>query len=130
MKNHEAWYFKEAKNNNEAIIKGKDILELLAQNLPATKSDTLKTTIFHILLNDCSDYYRNNEDVNNTYQWLKEVGVRFNAVRAANLDEETLTSENFNFNKKSAELEPVVIELEQILETLGITKDNFDANDL
>ncbi|WP_245968977.1 hypothetical protein [Candidatus Rickettsia colombianensi] len=81
---------------------------MLAQNLPATKSDTLKTTIFYILLNDCSDYYRNHEDVNNTYQWLKEVGVRFNVVRAANLDEETLTSENFNFNKKSAELEPVV----------------------
>ena len=112
---------KEAKNNNEAIIKGKDILELLAQNLPATKSDPLKTTIFHLLLNDCSDYYRNNEDVNNTYQWLKEIGVRFSVVRAASLDEEILTSENFNFNKKSAELEPVVIELEQIL---GITKDN------
>ncbi|CAK6587107.1 MAG: hypothetical protein IRF16RH_06915 [Rickettsia helvetica] len=43
-------------------------------------------------------------------------------VRAASLDEEILTSENFNFNKKSAELGPVVIELEQILETLGITK--------
>ncbi len=27
---------KEAKNSNEAIIKGKDILELLAQNLPVT----------------------------------------------------------------------------------------------
>ncbi|GAA5252447.1 hypothetical protein [Candidatus Rickettsia kedanie] len=51
-------------------------------------------------------------------------------VRTASLNEETLISENFNFNKKSAELEPVVIELEQILETLGITKDNFDANDL
>ncbi len=121
---------KEAKNNNEAIIKGKDILELLAQNLPVTKSDPLKAEIFHVILNDCSDYYRNNEDVNNTYQWLKEVGVRFSVVRTASLNEETLTSENFNFNKKSAELEPVVIELEQILETLGITKDNFDANDL
>ncbi|WP_231289938.1 hypothetical protein [Rickettsia australis] len=96
---------KEAKNNNETIIKGTDILELLTQNLPVTKSDPLKAEIFHVILNDCSDYYRNNEDVNNTYQWLKEVGVRFSVVRTASLNEETLTLENFNFNNKSAELE-------------------------
>ena len=51
--------------------------------------------------------------MNNTYHWLKEVSIRFNSVRAANLDAETLTSASFNFNKKSAELEPVVTALEQ-----------------
>jgi len=40
---------KEAKNNNEAILKGKEILELLVQDLPATKSDPLKTVLSHLL---------------------------------------------------------------------------------
>ncbi|MCZ6886733.1 MAG: hypothetical protein O7C59_00220 [Rickettsia endosymbiont of Ixodes persulcatus] len=85
---------KEAKNNNEAIIKGKEILRVTcpAPNLPATKSDLLKATIFHMLLNDCIDYYRNNEDVNNTYQWLKEIDVRWSSVITSKIDEEIFFS--------------------------------------
>jgi hypothetical protein len=128
---------KEAKNNNEAILKGKEILELLVQDLPATKSDPLKTAIFHVLLNDCIDYYRSDEDVNNTYQWLKEIDVRWNSVVTLKSDEEIFFQQNKLISEyftevinEQATLDPMEIELTQILKMLGVAENNSDINDL
>ncbi len=122
---------KEVKNNNEAATKAKEILDLLTQDLPATKSDPLKTAIFHVLLNDCSDYYRNNEDV----KWLKEIDVRWSSVLPLESGEEVFLQQNKSISKYFTEvneqvtLEPIEIELTQILKMLGVVENNSDIND-